>query len=296
MEGTKRRGKDAQKAIVKACKRYIETHLDEDITNDILAEKYDLPPRTLWRYFKNIGNYSVPEYIRLRKVHMAARWLRHGKSVKDARESSYFQSKTHFAEAFTEYYGISPWRFRKTRGMELMTEPRIMRRPEFHIVGYIFVGTELIDWEDSGAYYIIQDFPKVPPREWARIGGGADMIGTWMEKNDTHYYIFGPGVKEVRYVPKLLDTLYVPGGLFAVFPVEKPKDPEDSTVLCENVQVTWFYALKQWIPASEYEVDETRIPYEYYLDGENSVCVPIVPRNAKQSQEVTSLKPNETSE
>ena len=38
MEGTKRRGKDAQKAIVKACKRYIETHLDEDITNDILAE------------------------------------------------------------------------------------------------------------------------------------------------------------------------------------------------------------------------------------------------------------------
>ena len=46
MEGKKRRGKDAQKAIVKACKRYIETHLDEDITNDILAEKYDLPHGT----------------------------------------------------------------------------------------------------------------------------------------------------------------------------------------------------------------------------------------------------------
>ena len=284
MDDTTRRGKDKQKAIVKACKRYIETHLDEDITTESLAQQFDLPPRTLWRYFKNIGKYSVAEYIRLRKVHMAARWLRHGKSVQDARESSYFQSKTHFAESFKEYYGISPWRFKKTRGMELMTEPRIMSRPDFHIVGYTFIGTELIDWEDSGAYYIIQDFPKVSAREWARIGGGADMIGTWMVKNDTHYSIFGPGVKEVRYVPEPLDTYYVPGGLFAVFPVKKPKDPEDSTVLCENVQVTWFYALKQWMPTSDYEVDETRVPYEYYLDGNNSVCVPVVPKG-KPSQE-----------
>lgn len=284
MEGTIRRSKADQKAIVKACKRYIETHLDEDITLESLAEKYGLPSRNLWRYFKNIGNYTVAEYIRLRKVHLAARSLRHGKTVKDAIDSGFFRSKSHFAESFTEYYGISPWQFRKTRGMELMTEPTIMRRPDFHIVGYIFKGTELIDWEDSGAYYIIQDFPTVSARDWARIGGGADMVGTWMVKNDTHYYIFGPGVKEVRFIPEGLDTYYVPGGLFAVFPVDKPKNPEDSTVLCENVQVTWFYALKQWIPASDYAVDETRVPYEYYLDGENSVCVPIIQKTTSPEE------------
>ena len=278
MEGTTRKSKVAQKAIVKACKRYIETHLGENITLESLAERYDVPSRNLWRYFNNIGGYSVAEYIRLRKVHLAARALLHGKTVNDAMESSFFRSKTHFVDSFTEYYGISPWQFKKTRGMELMKEPRIKRRPEFHIVGYIFKGTELIDWEDSGAYYITQDFPPVSPRDWARIGGGADMVGTWMVKNDTHYYIFGPGVKEVRFIPEGLDTFYVPGGQFAVFPVPKPKNPSDSTVLCENVQVTWFYALKQWIPASDYEVDDTRIPYEYYLDGENSVCIPVVPR------------------
>ena len=46
----------------------------------------------------------------------------------------------------------------------------------------------------------------------------------------------------------------------------------------KNAYLGLFYALKQWIPASDYEVDDTRIPYEYYLDGENSVCVPVVPR------------------
>ena len=290
MDETIRRSKEKQKAIVKACKRYIETHLYEDITLESLAEMYELPSRTLWRYFKNIGKYTVPEYIRLRKVHVAARSLMHGKTVKDARESAFFRSNTHFTESFTAYYGVSPWRFKKTRGMELMTEPDIMCRPEFYIVGYIFEGTELIDWETSGAYYIIQDFPEVSARDWARIGGGADMIGTWMVKDGRHYYIFGPGVSEVRFVPKQCASYYVPGGLFAAFPVNKPKDPEDSTVLCENVQVTWFYALKQWIPASDYKVDKTRVPYEYYLDGENLVCVPIVPKN-EPPQEKEYKKP-----
>ncbi|MCR4963646.1 MAG: GyrI-like domain-containing protein [Firmicutes bacterium] len=99
-----------------------------------------------------------------------------------------------------------------------------------------------------------------------------------MSKNDANYYVFGPGVKQVRFIPENLISFHIPGGLFAVFPVDKPKDPEDSTVLSENVQVTWFYALKQWLPSSDYMPDETRTPYEYYLDGENAVCMPVVLR------------------
>lgn len=287
-----RRQRD-QKAIVKSCKRYIETHLYEEITNDFLAKQLGIPPRTLWRYFENVGGYSVTDYIRLRKVHMAARYLRHGSSVDGAFESSFFRSKTNFVNAFTEYYGISPWEFEKTRGMALMQEPQIMKRPDFHIVGYVFKGTELIDWETSGAYYVTQDFPEVSAREWARIGGWFDMIGTWMKKNGENWYIFGPGVSEVQYIPKPLDTLYVPGGLFAAFPVEKPKTPGDSTVICENVQVTWYYALKQWLPDSDYELDGSRIPYEFYLDGNNLVCVPVVPKIQPKSKSKKRKKPQE---
>lgn len=272
------------KEIVKSCKRYIETHLFEDITNDTLAKQVKISPRTLWEYFKLVGGYSATDYIRLRRVHMAARYLRHGSTVEGAFENSFFRTKAGFIHDFTEYYGIDPREFAKTRGTALMAEPKIMKRPAFHIVGYVFKGTELIDWENSGAYYIIQDFPEVPAREWAKIGGRFDMIGTWMLKDGVNYYIFGPGVSEVQYIPEHCDTLYVPGGLFAAFPVEKPKSPNDSTVICENVQVTWYYALKQWLPDSDYELDESRIPYEFYLDGDNLVCVPIVPKVKPKSQ------------
>ena len=270
--------KKEQKAVVKSCKRYIETHLYEDITTQSLADLNGYTYRTLWRYFKDVGRYTVPEYVRIRRVHLAARFLRHGSSIDAAFEGSFFRSKSSFVRAFTDYYGISPWEFEKTRGMVLMREPKIMKRPSFHIVGYMFAGAEPYNWEESGAYYIIQDFPEVSAREWARIGGGFDMVGTWMEKEGEFFYIFGPGIQEVRYVPKGLGTLYVPGGEFAVFPVEKTKDPEDTTVLGENVRVTWYYALSQWLPDSDYELDETRIPYEYYLDGNNRICVPIVPK------------------
>ena len=270
--------KAAKKSAVKACKRYIESHLFEKITTQSLADNYKYSSRTLWRYFKEVGPYTAPQYVRLRRVHMAARCLRHGSSVNDAYEASNFKSKSAFIEAFMDYYGMSPWEFAKTRGTVLMHEPEIVSRKAFHIVGYMFIGEELIDWENSGAYYIIQDFPEVSAREWARIGGGADMIGTWMEKDGSHYYIFGPGVEEVQYVPEPMGTLSVPGGLFAGFPVDTPEDPSDTTVLCENVQVTWYYALRQWMPDSDYLVDEARIPYEFYLDGKATIYIPVVPK------------------
>ncbi|MCR4963645.1 MAG: AraC family transcriptional regulator [Firmicutes bacterium] len=203
MERTTRRSRDEQKAIVKACKRYIETHLDEDITTDSLAEQFDLSSRTLWRYFKNIGKYSVSEYVRLRKVHAAARCLRHGRSVQDAQDSGFFRSKTHFVESFTEYYGVSPWQFKKSRGMELMAPPKIMNRPEFYIVGYAFQGPELIDLEECGAFYIIQDFPPVSARDWARIGGGADMVGPGCPKTTPTTTSSAPASNRFASSPKI---------------------------------------------------------------------------------------------
>ncbi len=267
-----------RKRVVKECKRYIETHLYDDVDFDDLAEIMHISSMSIRRYFEEVGGYSVHGYSRLRRIHMAGRALRRGEDVAKAFKSSGFKSMSGFTKAFTEIFGVSPWAFAKTRGMDLMEEPQIMKRSAFNIVGYMFEGTAPIKWEDHGAYYIIQDFPNVSEREWERIGGGAEMIGTWMEKNGTPYYIFGPGVDFVQYIPVPLGTLYVPGGDFAVFPAPKPMDSNDSTVICENIQITWYYALEQWLPDSDYLLDKTRIPYEYYLNGNNLVCVPIIPK------------------
>lgn len=293
-------------ATVRACKRYIETHLCEEVTPKLLAQLYNCSYGSLRRFFKEIGGYGVREYANMRRVNMVARRLREGVSADEALDNTGFASKTGCADAFKEIYGISPWRFAKTRGMELMPQPEIMERTPFTVVGYIFETERLDDWVNNGAYWIIQDFPDISPNEWNRIGGGPEMIGTWVELDGKFYYIFGPGVERVQYVPELTGQKYVPGGLFAVFPVITPRlrkeeasapakdmlpaeenqassqaeqtQGETTTVICENVQVAWYYALYQWLPDSDYVLDETRVPYEYYLSGKNLVVVPIAPK------------------
>ena len=267
-----------RKRIVKNCKRYIESHLYDKLTLSELAQQCHVSEMSLRRYFSEIGKYSVHDYIRLRRIHMAARYLRHGGNVETAYQTSGFSSKSGFAKAFEDIIGETPWEFARTDGIDLMQEPKIMRRQAFHIVGYVFKGTSPINMEDDGAYFVIQDFPNVSPREWARIGGGFDMVGAWIERDDEALFYFGPGVRDVRYIPKHMDSIYVSGGQFAAFPVETPTDPKNTTILCENVKVTWYFALKQWLPDSDWSLDESRIAYEYYLDREAWICIPVVPK------------------
>lgn len=273
-----------RKRIVKNCKRYIETHLYEKLTLSMLASQCHVSEMSLRRYFAEIGKYSIHEYVRLRRIHKAARYLRHGGNVETAYQASGFSSRSGFAKAFEDVIGVTPWAFAATDGVDLMQEPTIMRRREFTIVGYVFKGSLPLDMEEDGAFFVTQDFPPVSPREYARIGGGFEMVGAWAVQGDEPLFFFGPGVREVRYVPKGMGALHIPGGQFAVFPVEQPKDPQDTTVLCENVQETWYFAHKKWLPDSDYVVDESRVAYEYYLDREALVCIPVEPKISRAAE------------
>ena len=150
-----------------------------------------------------------------------------------------------------------------------------MKRSDTYVVGYVLQGEPGMTMEDKAAFWIAQEFPDVSQREYARIGGGDEMIGVWVEREGVPYYIMGPQVKNVRYVPKPMESHFVPGGKFAAFPIA---ESANNTMLWENVKVTWFYAYNQWLPDSDYFADETRFPFEYYLDKENVIYIPITPK------------------
>ena len=109
-----------RKRVVKSCKRYIETHLYDKLTLTELAQQCHVSEMSLRRYFNEIGGYSVHDYIRLRRIHMAARYLRHGGNVDTAFQTSGFASKSGFAKAFEEIIGVTPWAFADTDGVDLM--------------------------------------------------------------------------------------------------------------------------------------------------------------------------------
>ena len=282
-------------SMMKRCRLYIDMNLDQKklLEGRTLAEHFGYSYTNFRRIFLAISGYNVHEYVRMRRVQKAAMFLRRGESLSNAMTSAGYDTSAGFRRAFTGVYGISPSAFSETQGQSMMREPEIVTKDGFFVVGYRLPGPDRIDPVETGAFWIAQDFPFVSEREYGRIGGGSDMIGVWVTEGAEHVYLFGPGVRRVRYVPQNMQAHEVLGGEFAVFRVEKPPNrslppPEmgpygtgwvpDNTLICENFRVTWYYALHQWLPDSDWLYDKGRIAFEYYLDDTHLISIPVKPK------------------
>ncbi|MBR3586069.1 MAG: AraC family transcriptional regulator [Oscillospiraceae bacterium] len=285
----------ANLAMMKRCRLYIDANISDTkaLEGQALAQHFGYSYTNFRRIFLAIGGYTVHEYVQMRRIQTAAMCLRRGRSLSEAIACSGYGTRAGFRRAFCSVYGITPSAFAESRGQQLMREPEIMTREGVFVVGYRLPGPDWIEPEECGAYWIAQDFPSVSEREYARIGGGADMIGVWVKEGTKHLYLFGPGVPRVRYVPEQMMAHEVPGGRFAVFRVDKPPDRPlppnekgpygtytvpDNSRLCEDFRVTWYFALHQWLPDSDWFFDKERVAYEYYLDDDQLICIPIKPK------------------
>lgn len=266
-------------ATMKSCRRYIEEHLQEEMDLVSLARRCNWSYTPFMQNFKEMTGYTPHQYIRLRRVQLAAQLMREGHEVKRAGKAAGFDSYSGLYKAFCPVYGMSPQEFAGTRGMALMKPPDERELSDFFLVGYVLEPDPTFMPKDMGAYWMIQTFPDVSSEEYFKIGGGEDSVAAWIRDDLGERYLFGPHVKEVLHVPEHMEAYAIPGGLFLEFPVPETKN---SLILYENFLVTWYYARVQWIPASELEEDTERIAFEYYSGEKNSVLIPV---RRKEEQE-----------
>lgn len=259
-------------AMVKAARRYIDSHLHDTMDLEALANQYDCSYTAFRRTFLEICGFTPHQYIRLRCIHEAAQLLREGHSVQETAERVGFQTRAGFYKAFFAVNGVSPQEFLSTRGTALMTPPTLMQKPELIVVGYVLEPDTDFTPRDRGAYWLLKAFPDVSAEEYNRIGGGPESYAFWVDKPWGSFYLLGPKVDELVYVPEQMKAHIVPGGTFLEFPVP---ETQNLMVLYENVLVTWYYARQQWLPGSPYEEDTMRIPYEFYSEERNAVLIPV---------------------
>ena len=272
---------DEKWSLLQDCRGYIEAHLPEKLDLEALAARYGYAYSSFRRFFRISTGYTIHNYIRLRRLQKAARVLRESGSVPEAMEAAGFETLSGFSKAFQEEFGVSFSAYAATRGRILMREPTILEVTDFFVVGYAFEAETTLSerQEDSAAYWLGQSFPRVSRENYHRIGGGAETVGLWVGPPGRGFYLIGSQVDRLGFVPQEMDSTPVPGGLFARFPVPPA---EKNQTLCEAVRAVWFYALRQWLPASPYEEDPGRPGYEYYLSGDNAVFVPVIPREKEE--------------
>ncbi len=93
---------------------YIEAHLDEELELSALAEESYTSVAQLYRMFYALTGHPVKDYIRKRRMSVAAHHLRNSKrTVEDLAWDSGFESYHSFAKVFKKIVGVTPAAYRK---------------------------------------------------------------------------------------------------------------------------------------------------------------------------------------
>ena len=88
---------------------YIEGHMNENISAQDVAEQLYISPLHFQRGFLIMTGYSVSEYIRNRKLYLAAVDLKEtDKKVIDVAYDYGYETPDSFTKAFTRFHGVSP--------------------------------------------------------------------------------------------------------------------------------------------------------------------------------------------
>lgn len=93
---------------------FIEDHLSEKLTLEIIAEKAHFSPFHFHRLFKIVVGETVHNFIHRKRIEKAAAYLLHQKEKKSTEiaELLGFSNLSSFSKSFKKFYGISPNKFK----------------------------------------------------------------------------------------------------------------------------------------------------------------------------------------
>ncbi|GIO66138.1 AraC family transcriptional regulator [Paenibacillus cookii] len=251
--------------------RYIEENLDGEIDYQEAARLALCSEYHFKRMFSFLAGISLSEYIRRRRLTLAAIDLAAGAmKVIDAAVKYGYHSPDSFARAFQQLHGITPSEARN-QGRSLKAFPpmtfrlsieggeemnyRLEEKEAFRIVGlkkrvpiqFSGVNPEIASmWAglDEKTITLLKRLSNVAPQ--GLISASANFSeGRMEEQGELDHYI---GAATTAECPEHLSMLEVPAMTWAVFEAVGP--------FPETLQSVWGRIYSEWFPSSGYEAVE----------------------------------------
>lgn len=242
--------------------RYIEDNLTGEIEYEKLGQIACCSAYHFQRMFNYIAGVPLSEYIRRRKMSLAAVDIQGGEAkIKDVAAKYGYSSPTAFNRAFQSVHGVSPSAVRgegvaiksfppitikvTVKGVEEMNY-RIETRKAFRIVGKSFP----LSWE------IERNFAEVPQMWQGAVEDGTiekivslmngeprGVLGVSVctDGEEWRYYI---AVSSAAEIDEALEEYVVPGCTWAVFP---------GSGTGKSIQELEGRIVTEWLPTSGYE-------------------------------------------
>lgn len=260
---------------------FIEKNLTEELDIEDIAAKAALSPFYYQRIFGALCGVTVGEYIRARRMTLAAQEL-NGKDVKviDVAVKYSYDSPDSFSKAFQKFHGITPSQAKEpgtplrsfaplhikiTMEGGTMMDYRIVEKAPFTIVGV------KRPFNSDSSY---QEIPKFWD-EWLAQGEKRPIMGTFgvcldMKGKDFDYWIadlYFPW----EDIPEGCETRVIPGSAWAQFPCTIKTLQDTNTKIWSE----WLPALQGYSLAGEYDIEVYLPPEEGSDDMKVYIWVPL---------------------
>ena len=243
---------------IQAAIDYIEGHLTEELEVHHIAARAYLSAYHFQRVFSAMCGLPLGEYIRRRRLTLAAQELTRGGKVIDAAVKYGYDSPDSFARAFRRYHGVLPSQAAQP-GVVLHSfapmsinlnleggstmEYKIVDKAAFTVVGW------KNQFNNETSY---QEIPKW----WDEVQGQQSdimgMFGVCIDSDGKDFdYLIADLYQPWKTVPAGCVTRTIPGGTWAVFPCT-----------LGTLQTTNTRMWKEWLPACK----EYRLGGNYNLE------------------------------
>ncbi|MCL2363843.1 MAG: AraC family transcriptional regulator [Defluviitaleaceae bacterium] len=293
-------------ANLNAAMRYIEKRLFDAIDFKELARIACCPEYQFRRMFSYLAGMPLNEYIRKRKLSVAAQWLRtDSDKIIDISFKCGYESPDAFSKAFYAQYGVTPSAFRKDIGVSktfpplffhltlkggIAMEYRVVERDAFYIMGktgyipLIYHGPnphtadiwKKLKQEDL---LVLMEYSAIDPKGVLCLYGDVrnDLIA---HEGDKIFMCVGVAMDKPmpdRFKGRF-DVYMYEASTWLVFPTMDNVGTEKSAL--PNTQ-HGYALISEWLPSSEYErIDAPTIEWTESYDftkpeRKNEIWVPV---------------------
>ncbi len=248
---------------------HIEAHLGEELDVAAVARAHGTTEYHLRRMFSSLAGMPLSEYVRRRRMTVAAGDLIGDEELLTIAVRHGYGSTEAFSRAFQAVHSIAPaavrrdggplrtqpqLRFRLTVEGSIPMDTRIIDRPAFRLVGH----AARVPLVHRGANPAIQaHIAALPVSEHARLKGlsdtepagllqvSADVDPDYTEGSELTY-LHGVARAENSPTSDDLDVIDVPAGTWAVF--------RTSGAYPDALQTTWAATATDWFPANPWRL------------------------------------------
>ncbi|MFD2132401.1 GyrI-like domain-containing protein [Pseudogracilibacillus auburnensis] len=243
---------------------FVEKNLDNDLFIEDIARSACMSKFHFQRMFHMLTSYTVSEYIRNRRITVAAQELVYSNSkVIDVAMKYGYESPEAFTKAFRKIHGINPT-VAKKNSQSLKAYPKlsfqiqlkgdvemdykIVEKKTFTVVGKS-IRTTTLEGENNKriAAFWNESHENGFTEELAKNCGSLGLIGICMDfdKQQENLTYLICAEKQMENVPSDWEEKEIPAASWAVFPVHG--------AMPDAMPKVWERIFSEWFPATGYE-------------------------------------------